>query len=101
MKILKIVTGIVFLLLLLQGFGYLNLMVSEKYETQPEGLFDDLTDKIQKKTEKRSIQIQRQKRNVVISALVLLVVFILLCVILVRKSNLNNTGNSIPIENKE
>ena len=95
MKWLKILTGIVFFLLLLQGFALVNLMVSDKQEislmeshirTNSELSQSEKNTRLEKLKE-RSEEIQKQKRNTKITALVLLIIFIVLCVVLVKKSN--------------
>lgn len=80
MKIVKILAGVVILLLLIQGFGYLNLMVSNKYETQPEGL-TELTQEVKEKAANRAIEIEEKKGRIKIYTLILL--FVLVCLIVV------------------
>lgn len=80
MKIVKILTGVVILLLLIQGFGYLNLMVSNKYETQPEGL-TEITQEVKEKVENRAVEIKEKKRRIKIYTLTLL--FALVCLIVI------------------
>ena len=99
MKIIKVLTGIVFILLLMQGFGYLNLMVSEKYETQPEGT-TEITKEIQDKAEKRAVEIEEQKRKTAVYSIVLFCMLIVLIVVWGKNSSRNKSAPEI-IENKE
>ena len=98
MKTVKILTGVVLLLLLIQGFGYLNLMISEKYETQPEGL-TELTLEVKKQAANRAIEIQEAKGKVKIYSLILL--FILVCLIIVWSKNTTKDEKPIIKESKE
>ncbi|GAF05231.1 hypothetical protein JCM21142_93958 [Saccharicrinis fermentans DSM 9555 = JCM 21142] len=98
MKIVKILTGVVFLLLLMQGFSYLNLMVSDKYETQPEGL-TELTPEVKEQAANRATEIQEKKGRVKIYSLILLSV--LVCLIIVWSKNTTKEEKPIIKESKE
>ena len=99
MKIIKLLTGVVFILLLIQGFGYLNLMVSEKYETQPEGI-TEITKEVHEKAEKRAAEIEKQKRKTTVYSIVLLCMLIVLIVVWSMNTT-KNKGEPVIKESKE
>jgi hypothetical protein len=61
---------------------YVNTFVSEKYETQLEGISDDIT-KVE--IEKKKNKIENQRKTIIITSVVLSIVFISLLVI--KKKN--------------
>ncbi|MGV8138345.1 MAG: hypothetical protein AB2L20_24330 [Mangrovibacterium sp.] len=99
MKIIKLLTGVVFILLLIQGFGYLNLMESEKYETQPEGI-TEITKEVQEQVEKRAVEIEKQKRKTIIYSIVLFCMLIALIVIWAKSASEDKSNPTIK-ESKE
>jgi len=100
MRILRIATGIVFLFLLIQGVVFINLMVSDKQEVSLMESYTRANSELTQteksarleKLRERSQEIKREKMIAKITALIILFVFIVLCVILIRKSNANNTN---------
>ncbi len=81
-------------MLLLQGLAYFNLMVSEKYETQPEGLTEIKTQGSEQ-VEKRAAEIQKQKKKTVIYSIVLFVVLVVLIVMWSRHKTCNNRDRTL------
>lgn len=97
MKRLKIILPILiftlFIGLLLEGFAYVNLLVSEKYETQVEGIPD--ADKEKEKLRKLEIEEDKKKtksESVVIGILIIVLLFIYLHL------DTNNNSSSLPID---
>jgi hypothetical protein len=81
MKILKILLIINLFLLLMQGFAYVNLLVSEKHETQLEG-WPNLTDELKLKSKERYEEIQLQKKNTFSYSKVLASTLIILLIVI-------------------
>ena len=98
MKTIKISIGIVLLLLLMQGFGYLNLMVSDKYETQPEGLIE-ITQEVQEKINNKTIEIQNKKARIKIYSLILVIT--LTCLVVIWSRNASKEKTQIKKESQE
>ena len=61
---------------------YINTFVSEKYETQLEGIRDDITEI---EVEKKKAQIESQRKTIVIASVVLSITFVGL--LLIKKKN--------------
>ena len=61
---------------------YINTFVSEKYETQLEGIRDDITEI---EVEKKKAQIESQRKTIVIASVVLSITFVGL--LLIKKIN--------------
>ena len=79
MKILEVIISIVVILIIFQGVRYLDLMTSVKYETQLEGIVK-VTEDVQEKIDKRSLEIERSKKSIAISTLVLVIFAILILI---------------------
>lgn len=83
MKLLKkILLVVIPLILIFNIILYINTFVSEKYETQLEGIRNDIT-KVE--IEKKKKKIESQRKTIIITSVVLSIVFAGL--LLIRKKN--------------
>ncbi|MFA0961214.1 hypothetical protein AB9P05_05380 [Roseivirga sp. BDSF3-8] len=92
MKFLRILIGITFVLILLQGYGYINLTVSEKYETDKSivelsELSHDAKQERLEEIEARQNEINKQKQIALTTVAFLTVVFIVLVFFLLKNGN--------------
>lgn len=88
MKFIKIASVIVFVLILLECFAYLNILTSEKDEVDVLQTIYKIEGKIlpDKDIEAKKIEIIQQKRNTKIQFVVLLIFLIILLNILIYKN---------------
>lgn len=97
-KFLKLISGLALLFVFLQGYGYFNLMVSEKYETDDTVIeLSDMSeeDKAKEllKMDNRFQEIQAEKKNMILRGGIALVLFLTICFWItqhlkrIRKSN--------------
>jgi len=89
MKIIKILSIIVFVLILLEGLAYINILTSEKYEVdEMETIYrvegKQLPDN---KIEAKKKEIERQKKRTKIEAIVLTTLLMVLLAVLIYNSN--------------
>ena len=78
----KILTLGIALILIFNIILYINTFVNEKYETQLEGIRDDITGV---EIKKKKSQIESQRKTIVITSVVLSIAFVGL--LLIKKKN--------------
>lgn len=63
-NLIKIGIGLVIILMVIQGYNYVNLKVSEKYETQLEGIVE-ITEEVQKNMDEQEEEIDARKSQII------------------------------------
>lgn len=84
MKILKVISFIVFVLILIDGFAYINIMTSEKYEVDLQQTHNKVIGKSESNEgiEAKKIEKIEQKKRTIIELKVLSIVLLILLIII-------------------
>ncbi|HEY3369281.1 MAG TPA: hypothetical protein VGK10_00455 [Prolixibacteraceae bacterium] len=88
MKILKVISFIVFVLILINGFAYINIMTSEKYEIDLQQTDNKIAGKpeMNERMEVRKVELANQKKWTIIQLQVLSIVLLILLIIVFYNS---------------
>ena len=88
MKIIKILSIIIFVLILIDGFAYVNILTSEKYEVDLQQTHNKIEGKpeINKKIEAKKIEISSQKKRTIRELKVLVIILSILLIVIFYNS---------------